>query len=478
MTKLSQTKKNVLLQTAYQIAAIIIPFITAPYISRTLGSSNVGVYSYSYSVVNYFMIFSMLGIDIYGVREIAKVKDESEKVNQKFSEIYFSHVIVSVLVLLIYIIFAVCHNGMYRTIFLVQTIYIIGELLNINWAFNGLSLFRITVVRNFIVKTVTIIAIFIFVKDSSDTFKYIMIMASGTCISTSAVWIVRKKYFQFTSIDKKKALLHIKPLLILFVSIVAGSINRMLDKTMLGWFDFYSELGCYEYADKFVRMPVTVITAVGTVMLSKTSTMTKGSQKNEKSRFFGLTLRYVSVFASLFVFGFLTFGKDFSVLYFGKEFRLTGSLLMILSVSLFFIAWSTTFKTQYFLPHGMDKLFALLTSLSALSNVIMNIILIPRFGAFGAAFATDISYLLLLFSEIFIAGKNIPKKIFFQNTIVPMLLGLPSFLIFLFAFKEPLKTWYELIFAILIFGFIYLIFFVIYMAATHTIKFRKITKSN
>jgi O-antigen/teichoic acid export membrane protein len=140
-----------------------------------------------------------------------------------------------------------------------------------------------------------------------------MIMASGTCISTSAVWIVRKKYFQFISIDKKKALIHIKPLLILFVSIVAGSINRMLDKTMLGWFNYYSELGCYEYADKFVRMPVTVITAVGTVMLSKTSTMIKSSLKNEKSKLFGMTLRYVSVFASLFVFGFLTFGKDFSV---------------------------------------------------------------------------------------------------------------------------------------------------------------------
>lgn len=478
MIKLSQTKKNVLLQTAYQIAAIIIPFITAPYISRTLGSSNVGVYSYSYSVVNYFMIFSMLGMDIYGVREIAKVKDEREKVNQKFSEIYFSHVIVSVLVLLIYIIFAVCHKGMFRTIFLVQTLYIIGELLNINWAFNGLSQFKITVVRNLIVKTATIIAIFIFVKDSSDTYKYIMIMALGTCISTSAVWIVRKKYFQFTSIDKKKALLHIKPLLILFVSIVAGSINRMLDKTMLGWFDYYSELGCYEYADKFVRMPVSVITAIGTVMLSKTSTMTKTGQKNEKSKLLGMTLRYVSVFSSLFVFGFVTFGRDFSVLYFGEEFKLTGSLLMILSVSLFFIAWSTTFKTQYFLPHGMDKLFAVLTSLSALSNVIMNILLIPRFGAFGAAFATDISYLLLLLSEMFIAGKNIPKKIFFQNTIMPMLLGLPSFVIFMFALRKPLKTWYELIFAILIFGFIYLIFFVIYMAATHTIKFRKNTKSN
>lgn len=89
-----------------------------------------------------------------------------------------------------------------------------------------------------------------------------------------------------------------------------------------------------------------------------------------------------------------------------------------------------------------------------------------------------ISYLLLLLSEMFIAGKNIPQKIFFQNTIMPMLLGLPSFVIFMFALKKPLKTWYELIFAILIFGFIYLIFFVIYMAATHTIKFRKNTKSN
>jgi O-antigen/teichoic acid export membrane protein len=463
MKKLSETKRNVLLQTAYQIAAIIIPFITAPYISRVLGSENVGIYSYSYSIVNYFMIFAMLGLDIYGVREIAKVKDSRDDLNKTFSEIYLSHIIVSLIALIIYIVFAINQNGIYKTIFLCQTLYIIGELLNINWFFNGLSKFKITVVRNLIIKGITVLSIFGFVRERSDLIKYIFIMALGTCVSTSAVWIVRRKYVSFTKVDIKESLRHIRPMLILFVSIIAGNLNRMLDKTMLGFFGNYAELGCYEYADKFVRMPVTVITAVGTVMMSKASHMVTVNNGNDTHYTYSITLKYISIFSSLFAFGFITFGTDFSILYFGEEFAATGSLLRILAVSLFFIAWSNTLKTQYFIPHGLDKTFALLTTISAASNIIMNIIFIPIYGARGAAVATDISYFILFILDVVLSMKKIPLKFTLKNTIIPMFLGLPSFLLFLFLSDKSSITWLKLILQVGLFVLIFCITTFVYI---------------
>ena len=102
---MSNIKKNIVLQTVYEVFALIIPFITAPYVSRVLGSTNVGIYSYNYSIINYFMIFMLLGLDSYGNRAIAKVRNDKNKINQVFSEIFIAHLLISIIVIAIYIFY-------------------------------------------------------------------------------------------------------------------------------------------------------------------------------------------------------------------------------------------------------------------------------------------------------------------------------------------------------------------------------------
>ena len=265
---MNKTQKNIILQTCYQVATIIIPFITAPYVTRVLGKGQLGIYTYTYSIVNFFMMLAMLGIENYGNRTIAKVRDNPEEVNVKFSEVFYCHLIPSLLALLVYVGFCFTLGGIYRIIGVIQTLYILADLCNINWFFAGMGLFKITVARNLSVKLLTVISIFLFVKTENDLLIYISIMAVGTFLGQSAVWTVRHKYARFVKVKLTNCLLHLKPMCILFVSVVALNIYRMIDKVMLGYDGQLEILGCYEYSDKILRMPISVIVAVGLVMLS------------------------------------------------------------------------------------------------------------------------------------------------------------------------------------------------------------------
>lgn len=466
----SSNKKNIVLQTIYQISALIIPFITAPYISRVLGAEQTGVYSYTYSIVNYFMMFVMLGIDYYGNRSIAATRNDKNKLNKVFSEIFFAHVIIGTIVLCIYITFCFIFGGIYRYLFLIQTICIIGELININWLFAGLGEFKITVVRNIIIKIITVIAIFIFVKKQEDLWCYILILSLGTAISTSAVWIVLPKYVKIISVNIKSILLHIKPLFILYIAIMASHLMQVIDKTMLGNMVNMSSLGCYEYADKIMKIPLAFIGAVGTVMLSSVSKLYSCGEKDKAVNSIYSTVKYIFVFCSLFVFGFISYGEEFSVIFLGDEFELTGKLVTIFSIGLIFSAVNDVLRTQYFIPNKKDKYYVIAISVGAIVNIILNVFLIDLYGAYGATIATVISYGVITIIELVYVRKEIRIFKLLGNNAVPLILGIiPFILSFLWKSIIPLDV-LGLIINIFIFLVEFGIVLVVYLVSTKQLK--------
>ena len=470
---LTKNKKNIVWQTTYQIAAIIIPFITAPYIARVLGANNSGIYSYTFSIVNYFMMFSMLGIDYYGNRSIAAVRDDREKTNLIFSQIFVAHIIFASIVLCFYLAFAGVFGGIYRTLYFIQTFFIIGELLNINWLFAGLGEFKITVIRNLAIKVLTLVAIFIFVKTKDDLWSYTLIMSLGTAISTSAVWIVRSKYVSFTSVNLKDSLKHLKPLFKLYIAILASSIMRLIDKTMLGAMDKMSELGCYEYAEKIIKMPLAIITAVGVVMMSSSSNLLANGKEDSVKKTISKTFEFVSIFCSLFVCGVLAYGNDFSTYYLGDEYVLTGSILSILSIGLVFSGWNDVLRTQYYIPKQKDNYYITSIIIAAVTNVILNLIMIPVLGAIGAAIATVASYFLITVFELFFAKSDIGVFKLLLRAAPVLMLGLVSFLLsFVWKIVFPASLW-SLVIQIGIFSIEFLAVLVLYLLLTKQLSFVK-----
>ena len=154
-------KKNILFNFAYQILALVLPFITAPYLSRTIGAEGVGVYSFSQSIALYFTYITLLGLSNYGNRAIAEVQDDENKRSKIFFEIYsmqFCSFLISIFLYLVYVIFfSVNHIAA-----IIMIGWVVSAAFDINWFFFGMEQFKLTVIRNTIIKIISVACIFIF----------------------------------------------------------------------------------------------------------------------------------------------------------------------------------------------------------------------------------------------------------------------------------------------------------------------------
>lgn len=210
---------------AYRILTIITPLITAPYLSRTLGANCLGIYSYTLSSVNYFILFAMLGTETYGNREIARVSahGDSEELSQSFWEIYTVQRWASLLSIAAYLIYiaTVREN---RQIAILQGIWLISSLMDINWFFFGIEQVKYTVTKNFIVKLVCVSSILLFVKSENDLILYVVIMGASAAGSQLLMWTYLKRFVHYKKIKASDAIKHLKPNLMLFIPVVGSSV--------------------------------------------------------------------------------------------------------------------------------------------------------------------------------------------------------------------------------------------------------------
>jgi O-antigen/teichoic acid export membrane protein len=177
-------KKNFIYNFIYQILILILPLITVPYVSRVLGADGVGTYSYTYSIAYYFMIIAMLGLNNYGNRRIAKVRDNKEDLSKEFWSIYKLQLITSSIMIILYFLYVSLFATKYKLIAFIQILYVASSMLDINWFFFGIEKFKLTITRNTIIKVFSLILIFIFVKNENDLWKYTTILSSSILFRT------------------------------------------------------------------------------------------------------------------------------------------------------------------------------------------------------------------------------------------------------------------------------------------------------
>lgn len=470
---MGKTKRNLVYQTLYQILTLILPFVTAPYISRVLGSENTGIYSYTYTNVNYFMLAALLGIETYGTRTISRVRNDKAALNKTFSSLFYCHVCVSGLCLVVYLIYALCFSCAYRVYALIQALYVLAELLNINWFFFGIEEFKITVTRNLVIKILTIGSIFLFVKDKGDLIVYITIMALGTFISQSFVWIFLRKYVKFVKASWSEIFRHLKPMSVLFVSVIATSIYRMVSKTMLGAMGELSSLGCFEYADKIIRMPLSIITAVGLVMLSKTSNMYVNDSKGAVG-LISKSMEAVLIFASAIAFGLCGIAGNFSVLFFGSEYAYTGTLIEAMSISLLFMSWNNVLRTQYLMPKCKDKEYVIAVWAGAMVNVVSNLIFIRLWGATGAALTTSISYFVVSLVQSHYVKAELPIFQYLKRSAVPFAAGAVMLVCVRLVGQALPCSWLTLGLQVLTGGVVYVLLVLIYLKRSNSFLFTEL----
>lgn len=434
---MKQLNKNIIYNIIYQVFIYIIPLISVPYVSRVLGVNNIGIYSYTYSMVYYFMLFAMLGINNYGSRSIAKCS-EKKSLSNTFWEIYYLQFILTFIMLVAYILFILFVFKDYQIISCIQIINLISVFLDINWFYFGIENFKLTISRNIVVKSFSLMMIFLLVKSNSDLWIYTLIMAISTFVSQAYLWIMLKKYIFFDVPRKKivkKSFSHLKHVLVLFIPVIAYSIYRVMDKTMIGNIASTVELGYYENAEKIVNIPVSFLTALGTVMIPYMSKRANNNSQFINKINYAFELCFILIIPMFF--GLLTIGEDFSVVFFGNEFLKSGRLIQLLSVTIIFIAIANIIRTSYLIPKEKDSIYVKSTVLGAICNIILNLIFIPLYGATGACIGTIVAeFCVWLYQFVSVKKELFDKNVdIYKMFIQYMIKGLVMFfIIYLFKF--------------------------------------------
>lgn len=431
---MGEVKKNFIYNIVYQILILLIPLITVPYVSRVLGPSGVGTYSYTYSIVYYFMIFAMLGLNNYGNRSIAKVRDDKEKLSKTFKEIYYMQMITSILMILLYFLYLMIDDSKYKMISVIQSIYIISCLFDINWFFFGIEKFKLTVTRNTIIKLLSLVLIFLFVKEKNDVWVYTLITSGSMLLSQLFLWPFLKKYVNNVPVKFKDVLKHFKPCLKLFLPVIAVTIYKVMDKTMIGWFSNTSEVGFYENAEKIINVPNAIIAALGTVMLPRMSNLYAKNKQEESKKIIEKSIKVMMFLAFAMTFGLICISKNFSLLFFGKNFEKSGTIIILLSVTILFLSWGNVIRTQYLIPKEYDKIYIKSAFLGAIINLIFNLIFIPKYKSVGACIGTILAELSVMLYQTLSIKNELPLESYIKD-IVPFFLKSVLMFIIIYSFN-------------------------------------------
>lgn len=424
----------------------------------------------------YFGMFIVLGVENYGNREIAYVRASRVERSKKFWSIFACQLINFVVVLLIYFFYVNVITKDYKIIFAILTMSLLTKGLDIAWFFSGMEEFKVTVVRNSVVKIVTLVSIFLFVRNVDDLWKYVTINAAGALIGQMTLWPNVRKYIDFYLPQRDEVIKNIKPLWILFIPVLAISVFTYMDKYMIGCLSNVVQNGYYENADKIISVPKAFITTIGTVMLPRTAHLLSSNRIDESKHYIELSMAYTVMIGSAFAFGMAAVADVFSVVFWGEEFYTCGLLIQGLAPAVLFSVIGSVIRSQFLIPNARDKEYTVSLIVGAIINFCVNLIMIPKFGAFGAVVGTLCSEIVLMNIQLFYVHKELPLKKYCQNCCVFVLIGMVMYGT-VYTMKKQLDcTALSLIVLVLIGGAVYCCLTWLYLSFTKNELAKEIRK--
>lgn len=384
-------KKNYILNLIYQFLLVIAPLITTPYISKTLGAEGIGIYSFSYSVVNYFVLIATLGTSWYGQREIAYSQGDKEQLSRVFWNVVLFRILSTVILSTIYIFYVINFSKNF-SVSLIQILYLITVAFDITWLFQGLEEFDKIVKRNITIKLLSIICIFLFVKDEKDLLNYVLNLAFFPLLGNIVLWSQVKKQVGLIRIE----LSNLKKVLIdsfkLFVPNIAIQIYTVLDKTMIGLFTKSSfENGYYEQSEKIVKVSLMILTSLGTVIAPRIANAYKNNRVKELKQYIYKSFHFVWLIGLPLTAGLTICASLFVPWFLGEEFQKCIVLIKIFSGLVLAIGINNVSGVQYLIPTGKQNILTISVICGAVVNCVLNLLLIPRIYSIGAAISSVIA---------------------------------------------------------------------------------------
>lgn len=386
--------KNYLYTMVGQMLNLVIPLITTPYISRVLGATNIGIYSYTLSISTYFIVAGSLGFPLYGQREVAFVSHDKEKLSHVFFKVLYAQLALLTITLLAYytaVCFVFKEN---RMILILQSIGIIGGVFATSWFYYGIEQFKVTVAKNMFVKLFSTICIFLFVKTNSDLPAYTSILSISNVVGNLIILVDAKKYVDFKQcrVRVSDIIASIKPALILGIPYYITSIYAVIDRTMLGSMGSgYSEVGYYEQSQKVILLLMTVITSIGTVMLPRIANDIGQNNTKNAINIINKGVEIVLLISVPLCLGLIAIGDMIVPWFFGVGYEKVGTLIRLFAPLMIINGVSNLIGNQYLVAQKKEKELTISILISIVINLSLNWMLIPKYDSIGATIATIVA---------------------------------------------------------------------------------------
>ena len=389
----SSVKKNTIFSIIKTASGIIYPLITFPYISRVLMAENVGKVNFGNSIVSYFSLIASLGVSTYAIRECSKARDNQEELDRTASQIFSINIVstlISYLALVITLIVARPLDN-YRELICIQSATILFTTLGADWINSAMEDFKYVAVRTIGMQLVSLALMLVFVRKPEDYTKYAVISVFALSGANVINIFYRRKFCKtrFTiHMDIRK---HLPPILLMFSMILSQTIYTNSDTTILGLFRGDYEVGLYSTAVKIYHLVNTMIASVAWVVMPQLSSGFAKKDYQEVNRLLKYSLNFIIVLGLPCIVGVNSIALPIIDLLAGEGYYGSVIALHILTITLAFSLLGGWIGNMTMLPAGREKICLLSCGVSALVNIILNMILIPLFGLNSAATTTAIA---------------------------------------------------------------------------------------
>lgn len=407
--------KNSIYNIIYRLVSLLFPLISSAYVSRILLADGVGKVALAQNFVSYFIVIAGLGLANYGVREIGI----SQKKKLKYSKIFIELLIISFISTLVcsliyyYIVFS---NKIFyesRLLYFAVGIQLILNSINIDWFFQGMEEYGYITARSLIVKFIVMIAMFFLVKNRGDVVSYALLTGLAIAGNNILNVIHARKYIVINKdvIRSLNIFRHIKPLIILLSTSITVELYTKLDITMLGFMGSEEHVGYYAYAVKIISIAVNIAATASVILLPRLSYYYYNNNISQFNKTVNNAYRVLFVLTLPMVVGLIFVASPIVNILFGKSFHYASITVKILSVLVFIKAIGNLFGTQVLITIGQEKKLFITTLIGAVTNIILNLLLIPILWENGAALASVISEFLVLLVQMYYAKGYVNYKI-------------------------------------------------------------------
>lgn len=396
--KQKSLKINFIMNTLLSISSVIFPLISFPYVSRVLLPDGMGKVSFATSIISYFTMIAMLGVPVYGVRACAMVRNNKEQLSRCVQEILLINIIMSTAsyLLLTGAVFLVPRLYSDRELFLILSFSITLNVIGVEWFYKALEMYSYITIRSLIFKALSLILLFLFVKDESDYVVYGAITLFSNVGSYLLNFVNLRKYIILRPLGNYDLRKHVRMVAVFFAMTVATTIYTNLDTVMLGFLQGDTEVGYYNAAVKVKSVLLGVVTSLGAVLMPRASYYISRNMVREFNDAAKKSLKFAVLISTPLVVYFMIYAKSSINLLSGKAYEGAVVPMQIIMPTILFIGITNVLGMQILVPMKKENVVLISECAGAVTDFVLNLLWIPRFSAAGAAMGTLVAELVVL----------------------------------------------------------------------------------